>query len=55
MDDLRSPSVGGVPQVPAPLCVFEIFRCVKDTGRVVHVWLWRVEIWMCAEQFRNER
>lgn len=32
----------------------EIFSSVKDTGRIIHVRLWCVEIWVCAEQFRNQ-
>lgn len=34
---------------------FEVFRCVKDTGRIVHVGLRCVEVRVCAEQFRNQR
>lgn len=34
---------------------FEVFRCVKDTGRIVHVGLRCVEVRVSAEQFRNQR
>lgn len=35
--------------------VFGDFLRVKDTGRIIHVRLWCVEIRVCAEQFRDQR
>ena len=34
---------------------FEVFRCVKDTGRIIHVGLRGVEVRVSAEQLRNQR
>lgn len=31
----------------------EHLRLVKDTGWIIHVRLWCVKVWMCAQQLRD--